>query len=219
VTARGRHLVLAASTLLLPLVTGCSLIPGMGQTKGRIRGVETVTVLPFAYATPSGGRTCDLCPGVPALHDTSRRDALLVTGFFYEALSRYPRFVLTEPGAADALADVTMADGLELARIRGGIDAVLVGALVETRALGTGRNGEPRPAGVHLYAALIDVGTGAVRWHGEFDADEKPEGRIEARLEHVIYGEPRRWSSAISLAQSGARKLVKEMVAKLARSR
>lgn len=214
-----RHAAVATLALLAVLTTACSVVPGMGPRKGKIRGLETVAVLPFAYATPDGGRACDLCPGVPALHATSREDALLVTGFFYEALSRYPRFVLMEPGPADKLADVTMADGLELVRIRGGIDAVVVGALVETRELGTKRNGDPRPAGVHLYAALIDVATGTVRWHGEFDANEKPEGHIEARLERIIYGQPRRWSSAISFAQSGARRLVKEMVAKLARSR
>jgi len=218
VSAGPRHGAMATLALLTALTASCSLVPGMGPTRGKIRGLENVAVLPFAYAKAGDGRACDLCPGVPVLHDSSREDALLVTGFFYEALSRYPRFVLLEPGAADALADVTMADGLELVRIRGNVDAIVVGALVETRELRTKRNGDLQPAGVHLYAALIDVATGAVRWHGAFDADEKPEGRVEARLDRIIYGQPRRWSSAIGFAQSGARTLVREMVAKMARS-
>ncbi len=200
------------------LVAGCSLIPGLGGDDAAVDRLQRIAIIPFAYAGPDGGRACDLCPEPVVMRDTSKEKAVLATAFFFEQITQYPRFVVSDPRRVNALASVSMQDGLELFQTLDDIDVVVVGALIELRERQGSALGPLRPAGAAVYAALLDARTGEKLWSGTFDEDEKKNGRIRVTYNRLVNGGDKRWADALEYLQVGARKLIKSMAKSVAAS-
>ena len=100
------------------------------EVPGKIR---TIAVLPFAYRDEQGGVPCTMCPNPVVMAPTSEDDALLVTAFFYEALTRHPRFQVVPPDVVARFMADTMEETTERLEVMQNVDAVLIGALLELR--------------------------------------------------------------------------------------
>ncbi|RMD82990.1 MAG: hypothetical protein D6815_07765 [Candidatus Dadabacteria bacterium] len=197
--------------------SGCASIrealPGLARGE---RGASLkVAILPLAYRDERGVVECDLCPDRLVMAPTSREDALLVTAFFYEVLDSHPRFVLVEEGRVEAARGATMAETMRNLRAREGVDAVLVGALLELRA----RMGDPRApgrrAGAAVYAALIDSASQAAIWRGYRDWDDRAPARWQQGFTRVVRGATRVSKTALEVAREAVESLVEDMVRKV----
>jgi len=109
--------------------------------------------------------------------------------------------------------NVPMSEGLEVFRTMDEVDAVIVGAVIDLRQ----RVGSPfapkKPAGVTLYAELVDARTRRTLWSGTFDADQGPPGTLGTAFGRIVSGGRPRWDSALTFARTGAHKLVASMMA------
>jgi hypothetical protein len=178
------------------------------EVPGRIR---RIAVLPFAYRDEYGTVPCTMCPNPVVMASTSEDDALLVTAFFYEALTRHPRFQVVPPDIVARFMADTMEETTERLEVMQGIDAVLVGALLELRP----RVGSPldpsEPGGAAIYVALIDARTKAQLWNRVFDRTQRPENALERGYDVVVGDDSLHWLSARGIAQEAALELVKTM--------
>jgi hypothetical protein len=178
------------------------------EVPGRIR---RIAVLPFAYRDAQGTVPCTLCPNPVVMAPTSEDDALLVTAFFYEALTRHPRFQVVPPDIVARFMGDTMEETTERLEVMESVDAVLVGALLELRP----RVGSPQdptdPGGAALYVALIDAETKTQLWNRVFDRTQRPENAVERGYDLVVGDEDPHWLSAEGIAQEAALELVKTM--------
>jgi hypothetical protein len=172
---------------------------------------RTIAVLPFAYRDELGSVDCSMCPNRVVMAPTSENDALLVTAFFYEALTRHPRFVVVPPETVARFMADTMEETTERLEVMANIDAVLIGALLELRP----RLGDPQspsdPGGAAIYVALIDVRTKQQLWNRVFDRTQRPEGAAARTIDTIVGNEDPYWLSAQGIAQDAALELMKTM--------
>jgi hypothetical protein len=176
--------------------------------------IQKIAVLPFAFRDEVGIHPCTLCPNAVIMAPTSADDATLVTGFFYEALTRHPRFEVVPFDIVDRFIGDTMQQTVDRLQVMEDIDAVLVGALLELRP----RIGDPQdPAeagGAAVYAALLDARSGKQLWNLVFDRTQPPANAAEKGYEVVVGGGNLHWLSAQGIAQEAAL----EMMSNMARS-
>jgi len=208
--------VLAATAVLTP---GCNRIrpylPENPFVSPEVPGaIKKIAVLPFGYRDENGIRPCTLCPNAVIMAPTSEDDATLVTAFFYEALTRHPRFEVVPSDVVARFAGDTMQETMERLEVMENIDAVLVGVLLELRP----RLGDPQhPAeagGAAVYAVLLDARTGTQLWNLVFDRTQRPANPVEKSYEVVVGGGNPHWLSAQGIAQEAAF----EMMSNMARS-
>ena len=178
------------------------------EVPGRIR---RIAVLPFAYRDEHGTVPCTMCPNPVVMAPTTEDDALLVTAFFYEALTRHPRFQVVPPDIVARFMAETMEETTERLEVMQNIDAVLIGALLELRP----RIGNPQapaePGGAAIYVALIDARTKVQLWNRVFDRTQRPENPLERGYEVVVGDDGAHWLSSLGIAQEAALELVKTM--------
>lgn len=178
------------------------------EVPGRIR---RIAVLPFAYRDELGAVPCTMCPNPVILAPTSEDDALLVTAFFYEALTRHPRFEVVPSQTVARFMGESMEETTDRLEVMQSIDAVLVGALLELRP----RLGNPQkpedPGGAAVYVALIDARTRRQLWNRVFDRTQRPEGAAKRAYDAVLGNDLPHWLSARGIAQEGALELMKNM--------
>jgi hypothetical protein len=210
---------LAALVALAALASGCNRIrpylPDNPFVSPEVPGViKKVAVLPFAYRDADGIRPCTLCPNAVIMAPTSEDDAMLVTGFFYEALTHHPRFEVVPSDTVDRFSGATMQQTMERLEVMENVDAVLVGALLELRP----RTGDPQDpveaGGAAVYAALVDARSGRQLWNLVFDRTQKPANAAEKGYEVIVGGGNPHWLPAQGIAQEAAM----EMMSNMARS-
>jgi hypothetical protein len=178
------------------------------EVPGRIR---RVAVLPFAYRDEQGTVPCTMCPNPVVMAPTSEDDALLVTAFFYEALTRHPRFQVVPPDIVARFMADSMEETTERLEVMQNVDAVLIGALLELRPrLGSPQN-PTEAGGAAIYVALIDAKTKAQLWNRVFDRTQRPQNAVERGYDVVVGGHNAHWLSAQGIAQDAALELVKTM--------
>ncbi|HET9064072.1 MAG TPA: hypothetical protein VFO62_12360, partial [Candidatus Binatia bacterium] len=170
-----------------------------------------VAVLPFAYRDEQGTVPCSMCPNPVVMAPTSEDDALLVTAFFYEALTRHPRFQVVPPDIVARFMADTMEETTERLDVMQNIDAVLIGALLELRPRVGSPQSPTEPGGAAIYVALIDAKTKAQLWNRVFDRTQRPQNAVERGYEVVVGEQDSHWLSAQGIAQDAALELVKTM--------
>ncbi len=207
----GRRLML---TLALAVTTaGCSSVDWWGGEE--TLGIRRIAILPMAFADPAGGRSCDLCPADLALEPTTAAQARLVTGFFYEAMARHPRYQVMPDREVAQLDGLSMRAASQKLAAEDRVDAVLVGALVDLRER-EGRVAQPtQPAGAAIHSILVDVQTGEPVWAQAFDRNDGGPGAIKRRFDVMVKGQSHRWVTALGVASEGANELVENLVDKL----
>lgn len=178
------------------------------EVPGRIR---RIAVLPFAFRDEHGTVPCSMCPNPVVMAPTSEDDALLVTAFFYEALTRHPRFQVVPPDIVARFMADTMEETTERLDVMQNIDAVLIGALLELRPRVGSPQSPTEPGGAAIYVALIDAKTRAQLWNRVFDRTQGPPGAVERGYEVVVGEQDAHWLSAQGIAQEAALELVKTM--------
>lgn len=172
---------------------------------------RTIAVLPFAYRDELGIVECTMCPNQVVMAPTSEDDALLVTAFFYEALTRHPRFVVVPADTVARFMADTMEETTERLEVMANIDAVLIGALLELRPrLGTPQS-PTDPGGAAIYVALIDARTKQQLWNRVFDRTQRPEGAAARAYDTIVGSQDAYWLSAQGIAQDAALELMKTM--------
>jgi len=211
-----RAIATALVLMTVVVTTGCQRIrpylpdnPFVSpEVPGRIR---RIAVLPFAYRDEHGTVPCTMCPNPVVMAPTSEDDALLVTAFFYEALTRHPRFQVVPPDIVARFMADSMEETTERLEVMQNIDAVLIGALLELRP----RLGSPQsptePGGAAIYVALIDAKTKAQLWNRVFDRTQRPQNAVERGYDVIVGGANAHWLSAQGIAQDAALELVKTM--------
>jgi hypothetical protein len=211
-----RAMALAVALLAAALTGGCQRIrpylpdnPFISpEVPGRVR---RIAVLPFAYRDEYGTVACTMCPNPVVMAPTSEDDALLVTAFFYEALTRHPRFQVVPPDIVARFLAETMEETTERLDVMQNIDAVLIGALLELRP----RVGSPQDpteaAGAAIYVALVDAKTKAELWNRVLDRTQRSENPVERGYDIVVGDPSPHWLSARGVAQEAAFDLVKTM--------
>lgn len=207
--------------LTVTVAAGCASIrdaaAGLSSTglfgRERVGAVRRIAVLPFAFRGSERKRLCTLCPAAVVMARTSETDAQLVAAFFYEALTRHPRFDVVPFELVERFAGQSMEESLAGLRALQSVDAVVVGALLELRPR-IGDPLEPRArAGAAIYAALIDADSGAPLWSRVYDADQALAGRASRRLKTLLSAGPAPTQTALEVALAAA----DEMVANMAR--
>jgi hypothetical protein len=216
---RRRHALCAA--LAATLVAGCATIEqyvrvpsGLLGDPGTAKRTARIAVLPFAYRDGNGARQCDICPDTLVMDVTSQDDALLMTAFLYEALTRHPRLQIVPYETVQAAQGDSMRATLDhLARTEN-LDAVVVGALLELRD----RFGDPRSpdqrAGAAVYAALLDLPSGRPVWKRLYDHTPGRPTRAVREYERIVIGEESKALTAHEVAQAG----IDRMASSLARA-
>ncbi|TFH21599.1 MAG: hypothetical protein E4H03_10270 [Myxococcales bacterium] len=203
--------------LLASVVSGCSSVnrylPSFlrGKSDTTPVPVRTIVILPLAYRAEDSRRDCDVCPNPLLMSETSAESALLVTAFFYEALSRHPRFDVVPYETVSRYQAETMDAMLADLTADRKLDAVLVGGLLEMRP----REGDPRTptktGGASIYAAVLDVGTGETVWAQLFDGTKVPDNIVYKTYQAVVASYENRRPTAEEIAEYGVHKLVKNM--------
>lgn len=214
---RSRRYLLRALSAALAVSTAlgavaCSTIFGGDKDTREIR---RIAILPFAYRAADGKHECDLCPDKLVMAKTSYDDAMLVTAFFHEALTTYPRLSILPYETVERFQGASMSESLDRLYAVEGIDAVLVGALMELRP----REGDPRTpiakGGAAVYAALVEPLTQRVLWSGYRDENQSSPPLTVRRVSEIVSGEPVRWRSDLGQAQEYARDLADEMARRI----
>jgi len=197
----------AVACAVAVFTSGCATMRSSDELE-----VRRIAILPFAYRGVDDAVPCSVCPDQLDPLPTSREDALLVTAFFHEALTTYPRLSILPFEAVDRLLVDDMVATMDRLYAAEEVDAVLVGMLMALRP----REGDPRepdaPAGASIYAALVEPLTERVFWVGTREGVQQPPPITLRRLSEIISGEPIRWHSDLGQAQLYANELVKEMV-------
>jgi len=211
---RYMHRCVAVAVVLAVAVgaTACSTLFGGGKDTREIR---RIAILPFAYRAAGESHPCTLCPDDLVMAPTSYDDAMLVTAFFHEALTSYPRLSILPYETVERFRSDDMAESLDRLYAVEGIDAVLVGALMELRP----RQGDPREptatAGAAVYAALVEPLTQRVLWSGYRDENQTAPPLTLRRMSEIVSGEPVRWRSDLGQAQVYAEELAGEMIRRI----
>ena len=214
---RGRAALVVVLLVAGLVAPGCSRIqrnlPSFLRPKSDSRPVpvRTIAVIPMAYRGADSRRDCDVCPNPLLMSETSRDKALLVTGFFYEALSAYPRFNVLSYETVARFEAPTMDQTLADLTAEYQLDAVLVGGILEMRP----RRGDPRKpestGGASIYAAVLDVGTGETVWAQFFDGTKVPDNIFYRTYTAMVSSYDNRRPTAEEIAEYGVQRMVKSM--------
>jgi len=217
-TGIARSARLALVVVLVLAMGGCAAVRefiarplGRWQNKGRIEGVTTIAVLPVAFRGPDDRYDCDLCPHGLVMAETSRDQARLVTGLFYEALSKESKFRVLPYDTVEAHLAATMdATAVNLTKSER-IDAIVVAALLEMRP----RSGPPnRPTargGASIYAAMLSVPKGEALWTQLFDGTKGRPTWIVRQADRLIGLRDSAHPTEDEIAEYGVNRLVKSM--------
>lgn len=194
-----------------PSTTGSAEVEGSSLRK--------VAILPVAWTDGTNGQPCDLCPDSVAMKATDALTARLATGFMYEAVARHPRFLFPPHAAVERTMEQTPGRSMRqaMATLSSGnrADYAIVAALMELRPrVGDNQNPET-PAGVAMYAALIDAKTGATIWSDTFDENESSRGMILGTYDKVANDRPIRWSTAQEFSEYAIDQLIEDLVEEL----
>lgn len=213
----GGRAALALCVLVASFAAGCATVnrylPSFLQSTSADDPVpiRTIAILPFAYRGEDDRRDCDVCPNPLLMSKTSADSALLVTAFFYEALSRYPRFNVVPYETVERYEAESMDQMLADLTVDHRLDAVLVGGLLEMRK----REGDPRApsrtGGASIYAAVLDVGTGETVWAQLFDGTRYPPNILLKTYKKVTASVEDRRPTAEEVAEYGVTRMVKNM--------
>ncbi len=181
--------------------------------------LRRIAILPVAYTDGANGQPCDLCPASVAMKPTDALSARLVTGFVYEAVARHPRFLFPPFDVVErtvlAQPNLSFRAAMQQLNASGRADYVVVTALQELRPR-VGPNDDPeQPAGVAMYAALVDAKTGTIVWSDTFDRNESGRGVIKGTYDKVMNDRPVRWSTAQEYSERAADKLIDDLVDEL----
>ncbi len=209
-----KRVVVGLVVAALCVGSGCGAlrqtVPGLGG--GEHGRTLSIAILPFAYRDASGGLPCELCPDRLVMAPTSRDEALLVTAFFYEALESHPRFTVLPEETVSLFFDGSLAHTADRLRAEKGVEAVLVGGLLELRQ----RIGDPRApdrrAGAAVYAALIGLNDGEILWKAFYDRDDRPGGRLRRQIGRLVGREHDLGRTAVEVAHEEAVEMVSELV-------
>ena len=210
---RGPALLLVAALLV---VSGCSQIRRYLPnnpfiTPEPVGDVKTIAVLPFGYRDAGGLHPCELCSNPVVMAETSEDDALLVTAFFYEALTRHPRFNIVPFETVERLQGATAQETVDRLDVMMDINAVVTGALLELRPrIGDPANPEQR-GGAAFYVVLIDAETGEELWNRVFDKTQRPKNPAVAGWQKLVSTAKPHWQTSLGIAQNGAVDLMKNM--------
>jgi hypothetical protein len=197
-------------------VSGCSTIrrylpKNPFVTPEPVGDVKKIAVLPFGYRDVDGKHPCSLCPNPVVMAETSEDDALLVTAFFYEALTRHPRFEVVPYETVRRLEGRTMRETMDRLEVMNDIHAVLTGALLELRPrVGDPANPEQR-GGAAYYVVLIDAKTGEELWNRVFDKTQRPRNIATAGWQKLVSSKKSHWQTSLGIAQKGAVDLMNNM--------
>lgn len=181
--------------------------------------LRRIAILPVAYTDGSSGQPCDLCPESVTMKPTDALSARLVTGFIYEEVARHPRFLFPPYDVVErtvlAQPNLSFRAAMQQLHAAGRADYVVVAALQELRQR-VGPNDDPeQPAGVAMYAALVDAKTGEVVWSDAFDRDESGRGVFKGTYDKVMNDKPVRWSTAQEYSERAADALIDDLVDEL----
>ena len=186
---------------------------------GEESSMRRIAILPVAYTDGSAGQPCDVCPPSVVMKPTSVLAARLVTGFVYEAVARHPRFLFPTPETVEKSMASTPGRSMRAAALQlgtaGRAELVVAAALVELRPRVGPDDGPTQPAGVALYASLIDARTGEVVWSDTFDRDETGRNFILRAYDKLMNDAPVRWHSAEGYTEVAADELVEDLVDEL----
>jgi hypothetical protein len=207
---------LASLLVVVMFVSGCSSIrrylpKNPFVTPEPVGDVKKIAVLPFGYRDSEGQYPCSLCPTPAVMAETSEDDALLVTAFFYEALTRHPRFEVVPYETVQRLEGKTMRETMDRLEVMTNVHAVLTGALLELRPrVGDPANPEQR-GGAAYYVVLIDANTGEELWNRVFDKTQRPQNIASAGWQKLVSSKTTHWQTSLSIAQKGAVDLMNNM--------
>jgi hypothetical protein len=181
--------------------------------------LRKVAILPVAWTDGTSGQPCDLCPASVAMKPTDALSARLATGFIYEAVARHPRFLFPPHAAVEKTVEQTpgrsMRQSMATLSAGGRSDYVIVAALVELRPrVGDNKNPET-PAGVAMFAALIDARSGETLWSDTFDDNESSRGMFLGTYDKVMNDRPVRWSTAQEFTEYAVDSLIEDLVDEL----
>ncbi len=181
--------------------------------------LRKVAILPVAWTDGTNGQACDLCPASVAMKPTDAVSARLLTGFVYEAVARHPRFLFPPHSAVEKSLEQapgrSMRQAMAQLAANGRADYVIVAALVELRQrVGDNENPET-PAGVAMYAALVEAKTGETLWSDTFDENESSRGIFLGTYDKVMNDRPIRWSTAQEFSEYAADELIEDLVDEL----
>jgi len=184
---------------------------GRWQNDGRIQGVTTIAVLPVAFRGADDRYDCDLCPHRLVMAETSEAEAKLVTGLFYEALSKESKFVVLSYDTVEAHRGATMDDtALNLTKSER-LDAIVVAALLEMRP----RTGPPTHptarGGASIYAAMLSVPKGDALWSQLFDGTKGRPTWIVRQADRLLGLRDVTHPTEDEIAEYGVNRLVKSM--------
>ena len=178
--------------------------------------LRRIAILPVAYRDQTGGQSCDLCAGAPEMKPTNAMSARLATGFLYEAIARHPRLLFPPPGVVDQTLRATPGQSYRAAATSlsagGKADYVVAAALLDLRPRVGPDNGPDQPAGVAMYAALVDARSGEVLWSDTFDDDESGRNLMLRAYDRVMNDKPIRWRSADEYCEHAVDELVEDLV-------
>jgi len=209
--------VLLVVALLVAGLPGCWSLGGALSgvdflARERAGRIKRIAVLPFAYRGGDGeGLECTMCPEPIDMKPTSRSDAELATAFYYEALTRHPRFEVVSFERAAQLGAETAEE--MAARLREGdsVDAFVVGALIELRP----RFGDPSApqsrAAATFYVALVDSRSGERLWARRFDGHDEEPGVMTTQLRRLTTGDAVPTRTAKEVLREGEVEVVAEM--------
>jgi hypothetical protein len=187
------------------------------ETFGGESSLRKIAILPVAYSDgTTAGQPCDLCPPSIAMKTTSRLAARLATGFIYEAIARHPRFLFPTAETVEKTMQASPGRSMRQAALNlanaGRADLVVVAALVELRPRIGPDDGPTQPAGVTLYASLVNGRTGEVVWSDTFDHDQSGRNFILSAYDKVANDKPLRWSTAEGYSEHAVDELVEDLV-------
>jgi hypothetical protein len=196
---------------------GVTAAPAAAEVEGS--SLRKVAILPVAWTDGTNGQPCDLCPPSVTLKATDALSARLATGFIYEAVARHPRFLFPPHAAVEKTLDQTPGHSMRqaMATLSSGnrADYAIIAALVELRQrVGDNKNPES-PAGVAMYAALVDAKTGETIWSDTFDDNESSRGVFLGTYDKVMNDRPIRWSTAQEYTEHAVDELIEDLVDEL----
>ncbi|HXC53158.1 MAG TPA: hypothetical protein VN634_19885 [Candidatus Limnocylindrales bacterium] len=180
------------------------------------RSLRKIAILPVAYSDGTGGLPCDVCPPSVQMKPTSAHAARLATGFTYEAIARHPRLLFPPPAVMDqAMSAGSMRAAVSSLYASGKAEFVVAEALIELRPRIGPDNGPEKPAGVTLYASLIDAKDGKILWSDTFDDDEGGRNVALRAYDKIMNDKPVRWKTAEGYTEHAVDELIEDLVDEL----
>lgn len=191
--------------------------PAEEQVEGS--SLRKIAILPVAWTDGTNGQPCDLCPASVVMKPTDLLSSRLATGFIYEQVATHPRFLFPPHSVIEKTMeqapDRSMKAAAAALAASNRADYVIVAALVELRQR-VGDDDKPeQPAGVEMYAALIDTHTFATLWSDTFNENESSRGMVLGTYDKVMNDKPIRWHTAQEFSEHAVDTLIEDLVDEL----